>query len=127
MINFKILLISSIILLILDMIYINLVILKTFKKMIVNIQNTSIKVRLLPAILCYIVLIFSLNYFILNTKNTLKQKMINAFILGLVIYSVYDLTNYATISNWNWMVVFIDSLWGGLLFAITTFLTYKLV
>ena len=87
----------------------------------------AIKLKILPAILCYVILIFSLNYFILNNNKTIYQKIIDAFILGFVIYSVYDLTNYSTISNWSLNIVIIDSVWGGFLFAITTYLTYKLV
>jgi len=31
---------------------------------------------------------------------------------GLVLYGVYDLTNYATLAQWPWSVVVIDVAWG---------------
>ena len=106
---------------IIDFVYIGLISSK-FKEQILDIQKTEMTLRLLPTIVCYIALVFSLYYFILNNNNTREQKILNAFLLGLVIYAVYETTNYATIKNWKLDIVLIDTLWGGLLFAITTFL-----
>lgn len=33
-------------------------------------------------------------------------------VYGLVVYGVYDLTNYATLAQWPWAVVVIDVAWG---------------
>ena len=49
------------------------------------------------------------------------------FFLGLLIYSVFDLTTKAIFKNWEYKAVIIDSLWGGSLFAITTILTKKII
>jgi uncharacterized membrane protein len=106
---------------IVDFLYLGLISSK-FKEQILDIQKTEMVFRLLPTIVCYIALVFALNYFILNTNNTREQKILNAFLLGLCIYAVYETTNYATIQNWKLDIVLIDTLWGGLLFAITTFL-----
>ena len=50
----------------------------------------------------------------------------DAFILGILIYGVFELTNKGIFKNWNWMMVLYDGLWGGILFSITTMLVYKL-
>lgn len=105
----------------LDFMYINLI-LKYFQNMVLKIQKTPIKARLIPAILCYLVLIFSVYYFIILQNAPL----INAFLLGLTIYSVYELTNYATIKDWNLKFVIADSIWGGILFLLTTFIYRKI-
>jgi len=119
--------IKTIILLpLIDFVYLKLISDK-FNKQIVDIQGSEMKFRLLPAIICYIALIFGLYYFVINTNNTRQKKIINAFLLGLVIYSVYETTNYATIDKWSPEIVIIDSIWGGVLFGLTTFLvTLKL-
>lgn len=122
MINiFKNLFVITVIIGLLDFIYINLI-LKYFQNMILKIQKTPIKARLIPAILCYLVLIFSVYYFIILQNAPL----INAFLLGLTIYSVYELTNYATIKDWNLKFVIADSIWGGILFLLTTFIYRKI-
>jgi len=42
--------------------------------------------------------------------------------LGIVIYGVYETTNYALLKDLSILTVIIDTLWGGLLFASTTYL-----
>lgn len=94
-----------------------------FDKQLIRIQNEPVKLNLLAAILCYIFLIAGLYYFVL--KN--NKPVIDAAILGLVIYMVYETTNKAIISKWDWTTVLIDGVWGGILFGLTTYLTYKIV
>jgi len=93
-----------------------------FNQQISRIQGSPIQLYLLPAIICYISLIFGLYYFIIREKKSIKD----AFLLGLVIYSVFDLTNLALLRNWSPIIALIDSLWGGVLFGLTTALVYSL-
>jgi uncharacterized membrane protein len=44
------------------------------------------------------------------------------FLLGISIYGVYELTNYTTLIDWNLKMVFLDTLWGGILFTSTLYL-----
>ena len=120
---YKKIIISSIVMLILDMIFISLIKDK-YSKMIQKIQNSPMKVRTISALICYILLILGLNYFILNdpTKN-----LLDAFILGFVIYGVYDTTTFALIKDWDLKLAVIDSFWGGTLFYLTTLITKKLI
>ena len=93
-----------------------------FQKQIVSVQGSPVKFRIIPAILCYVALVFGLWYFVIREKKSWKY----AFLLGLVIYTVYETTNYAILSNWKWQTVIMDSLWGAILFALTTKLVYLL-
>ncbi len=112
---------SIIILPIIDFIYLKSIS-AHFSQQILDVQNSPMTFRLVPAILCYIALIFALNYFILNTNNSKQQKILNAFLLGLCIYAVYEMTNYTLLEKWSLKTVIIDTLWGGILFALTTFI-----
>tara|TARA_A100001015_G_C14814970_1_gene642315 strand:+ start:365 stop:736 length:372 start_codon:yes stop_codon:yes gene_type:complete len=120
---YKKILISSIVMLILDMIFISLIKDK-YSKMIQKIQNSPMKVRTISALLCYILLILGLNYFILNDPS---KNLLDAFILGFVIYGVYDTTTFALIKDWDLKLAVIDSFWGGTLFYLTTLITKKLI
>jgi uncharacterized membrane protein len=44
-----------------------------------------------------------------------------------VIYGVYDATNYALLRKWNPYLSIIDTLWGGVLMATTTYITYSVL
>jgi len=93
-----------------------------FYTLVNKIQKSPLKLRIFPTILCYIFLIFSLYYFIVN-KNA---PIFDAFLLGLAIYAVYDTTNMAIFKNWNYKTLIIDTLWGGILFSLTYFI-YKYI
>ena len=111
--------VSGLIMLFLDFIYLSLT--KNFyKNLIQNIQKEKFKIRIFPTIFCYIFLLFSLYYFIL--KN--KRPVLDAFILGVCIYAVFELTNFAIFNKWSIKAVFLDTIWGGILFALTTYITY---
>jgi uncharacterized membrane protein len=109
------LLISAIVFVCLDFFYLNLM-KGYFNNQIKAIQGTKIQINLLAVIICYIFLIFGLNYFIIKPKRSVSD----AFLLGLVIYGVYETTNWALFSKWQITSVIIDTLWGGILFALTT-------
>jgi len=107
---------TGILLVVIDSIYIGIVGQK-FGKMIEKIQGGKPMVfNMLGAIIAYVFLIIGLYVFIIKEK----QPIWKAFVLGLVIYGVYEGTNYAIIQEWKPWAVVLDTLWGGILFAITT-------
>ena len=75
-----------------------------FNKMIFNIQKSNLSVKYMPAFFVYLFMTFSIYHFIISKKGTL----LDAFILGICIYSVYELTNYALIDKWPLKIVLID-------------------
>ena len=44
-------------------------------------------------------------------------------LLGLVIYGVYDFTNYATLRDWPLALVLVDVAWGAVLCGATAWIT----
>ena len=81
-----------------------------------SVQGSTPQMNFLGVILCYIFLIIGLNYFIIKPNKSVQD----AFLLGLVIYGVFETTNMALFTKWEWLTVIIDTLWGGILFALTT-------
>jgi len=94
-----------------------------FSKQIMDVQGEPLKVNYYSAFLCYLLLVFALYHFIIAPRRSL----FDAFLLGFIIYGVYETTTKALLKKWNWMTVFVDTLWGGILFALTAYLTYKMV
>ena len=114
-------LITAIVFLLVDFVYLNFLG-GYFKNQIQKVQGTPLKVNYLGMALCYIFLIIGLYYFIIKPHRSVQD----AFLFGLVIYGVYETTSYALLSKWSIFTVFIDTLWGGILFALTTFIINKL-
>lgn len=79
----------------------------------------------------YILYSFGITYLILNPNfhslESLFKIFCNGFILGLVAYGAYDLTNHATMKDWPMIVTVVDMLWGGTLTSITAVITYKIM
>jgi len=109
-------LISAILFISIDFVYLSMI-QGFFNSQIQRVQGSPIKVNYLGAALCYIFLIVGINYFIIKPRKSVSD----AFLLGIVIYGVYETTNYALFKNWSILTVIIDTLWGGTLFAATTY------
>lgn len=113
---------SSIVLLGLDAIFLNLIS-KHFHEQIFKVQKEPMRVNMLGAVLCYILLIFAINFFVIREKKS----PLYAALLGFVIYGVYETTSYALLKKWSLTTVLIDSLWGGILFGLTTYIVYRVI
>ena len=111
------LLLSAVTFVSIDYIYLNLI-KDYFGKQVQAVQGSPLKINYLGAILCYIFLIIGLNYFIIKPKRSVQD----AFLFGLIIYAVFETTTWALFKNWSVLTVLIDSLWGGILFALTTYI-----
>ena len=114
-------LISAIIFVILDGTYLNLV-KGYFNKQVKSIQGSDIQMNIVATGLVYVVLIYGLNYFIIRKNKSVKE----AALLGFFVYAVYELTNLALFKNWSIFTVIIDTLWGTVLFGLTTAIVYKI-
>jgi uncharacterized membrane protein len=115
------LLVSAIVLVSIDFIYLN-IIKDFFGKQIQSVQGSKLEVNFLGAAICYILLIVGINYFIIKPRKSVSE----AFLLGIIIYGVYETTSYALFKNWSILTVIIDTLWGGALFASTTYIVNML-
>jgi uncharacterized membrane protein len=114
-------LLSAIVMISLDFVYLT-VMKGYFSNQVKAVQGTPLKINYLGAAICYVFLITGLNYFIIKPRKSVTD----AFLLGIVIYGVYETTNYALFSNWSIISVIIDTLWGGLLFATTAYVVEKI-
>jgi uncharacterized membrane protein len=115
------LLISAVLFVCIDAIYLNLM-KGYFNNQIKQVQGSPIQLNLVGAFLTYIFLIYGLNYFIISKNRSVSD----AFLLGIVIYAVYEFTNLSLLKNWHVLTTILDTTWGGILFALTTFLVYKI-
>ena len=95
-----------------------------------DLQGSPIELRILPTIIVYISMLCGLVYFIFMPYEQHKNKMravYNAALFGFVLFSVYEFTNYAIIKKWKPLYVIMDSLWGPVLYGVTTYITLSLL
>lgn len=85
-----------------------------------NINNEDMKfdfLKIISAILCYLLMTGGIYYFSVKENNTL-----NALILGLIVYGIYNTTNYSTLNKFSLNVALIDTIWGTTLFTAVAFI-----
>lgn len=87
-----------------------------YTRQIMAVQGSPLRINMFGAVVTYVFLIFGLNYFIIRPGRSAQD----AFLLGLVVYGVYDFTSLALFSKWQLLTSVIDTLWGGTLFYLTT-------
>jgi len=93
-----------------------------FNSQVEKIQRSRITLNMSGALLCYVVIVLSLYYFIIRRRETI----LNAMLFGWSVYLIYELTNKAIFNEWKWNTVLIDGIWGGLLYGLTTLVVYSM-
>lgn len=86
-------------------------------------EGDAIKPRLLAAAGVYLALPGGIVLFALprvDPARPLVSALGWGFLYGLVVYSVYDLTNRATLREWPIKMATVDICWGGILCAVST-------
>ena len=111
----------GLVLFLLDIIFISFMF-KNFNDQILLVQGSSIKLNILGGILSYFFLTLGLYYFIIKENKS----HFDAFILGLCIYGVYEYTTLALLKNWLLKTTIIDTIWGGTLFALSTYIIQRI-
>lgn len=104
---------------------IDLIWLTLTKKVYDNWLSPFERVLNIPAaILVYLFIPFGLAYLVIsrNSGDLPNSKIImDAFVYGVCAYSVYDLTNLATLKGWSVPMVIVDIIWGGVLCSMVTY------
>jgi uncharacterized membrane protein len=91
---------------------------KHFANQILIVQAKPMNVQMLPVVITYIILVFGLYYFIIKQRKS----VMDAALLGFVIYGVYEFTNKSIIKDWTYFTAVLDVTWGTILFGLTTYL-----
>lgn len=79
------------------------------------IQGKPLAVRLIPAALVYIIMIGAVWFFAVEPSKTWLEAAGRGALIGLAMYGVYDMTNYATLTAYPLAFALSDMLWGAFL------------
>lgn len=75
----------------------------------------------------YFLFLIGLVFFVIEPavqKQSWTYALTAGAFFGLITYATYDLTNLAVTKNWPLLITFVDLLWGTVLCAIISTLTY---
>ena len=114
---------SSAILLTVDVLYLYNIGMLGFTKNVELIQKSPLELNVYGALLSYICVVGVLYYFIISQRKPVTD----AFLLGIFLYGTFDMTNLSMFTKYAWRTAIADTLWGGTLFAFTTWATYRVL
>lgn len=63
---------------------------------------------------------------IVSIAYKIREPTLAAFIIGLVAYGTYSFTSYAIYPDWPLWLAVSETLWGGILLAMTTYISLTL-
>ncbi len=76
------------------------------------------------AFLVYVLIPLGIVLFVLprvSPENLAASALGWGFLYGVILYGVYDLTNYSLIDRWPWRMTLVDMAWGGFICAVTSY------
>ena len=106
-------LIASIILLVLDLLWLKLFMGPKYEHLVPKIQGSKMQLNIYSAIGAYALMLVVL----VNIVIKYKLSYLDTFIFGFCLYGVYDLTCGAIFKNWDFPLALIDMLWGGIVYV----------
>jgi uncharacterized membrane protein len=108
-----------------DMVWLAVVAKNFYRKQLGFLMKPDI--NWIAAILFYLLFIAGLIIFVI-TPALVRQSWVHALLFGalfgLVTYATYDLTNLATVKDWPLLVTVVDLIWGSVLAAAVSVITY---
>ena len=108
-----------------DMIWLVLVAKKFYQDQIGFLMKPDI--NWIAAIIFYLLFIAGLVTFVISPaveKHSLVHSLLFGALFGLITYATYDLTNLATLKDWPFIVTVVDLIWGTVLAASISVITY---
>lgn len=108
-----------------DFIWIQLVMKQRYMTLIPKVQRMSMKVKYIPAALSYLTIVLPILLFSIPNVRPNQRFFDSLFfggLLGLCMYGMFSFTNYALLENWTIDVVLLDTLWGGFLYTLVTYI-----
>jgi len=122
---FKLFLIALPVFVVIDMAWLVLIAKKFYQDQIGFLMKPDI--NWLAAILFYLLFISGLVIFVITPaveKHSWIHALVYGALFGLITYATYDLTNLATLKNWPYLVAIVDLIWGTLLAASISVISY---
>lgn len=83
--------------------------------------------NLFAAAVFYFIFIAGLIYFVITpalTTQSWSHALLAGTFFGFVTYATYDLTNLATLKDWPLIITIVDLIWGMVLSATISIITY---
>ena len=86
-----------------------------------RMSGNSLQPIIWAALVVYLAIPLGIMLFVLprvSTDNLTGSALLWGALYGIVVYAIYDMTNYSLVRDWPLRVALIDIVWGGFLNAV---------
>jgi uncharacterized membrane protein len=114
--------------LIIDYLWLGVIMSKFYKNemgALARIHNGALTPVIWAAVIVYILIPLGIVLFAVprvSPEHRVSSALFWGFIYGVILYGVYDMTNYSLINKWPLRMSIVDILWGGTINAVITYL-----
>jgi uncharacterized membrane protein len=108
-----------------DMVWLGLVAKNFYAKQVGFLMKSNINWP--AAIIFYLLFVVGLVLFVVSPaleKHSWMHAVLFGALFGLITYATYDLTNLATMKDWPLLITIVDLIWGSVLAASVSTVTY---
>ncbi len=126
--NLKVYLITIVVFFLVDIVWLGFIAKNLYKNYLGHLMTPN--VNWTAALIFYALFIGGLVFFVINPaieKESIKYAILVGGFFGLITYGTYDLTNLATMKDWPLNITVIDLIWGTVLNAATSGITFTVV
>jgi uncharacterized membrane protein len=96
---------------------------KTELGSLARVQGDALAPVIWAAAVVYVLIPLGIVLFVLprvSPDHLIASALMWGFIYGIVLYGVYDMTNYSLVSSWSLRMSLVDILWGGSINAVAS-------
>jgi len=121
--------VPALVLIVLDILWILAFMGGKYKTMVEKIQRAPMKTNLLSVAMAYGLMVVGLWVFVLPKLKSTSRAVDAIFwggLFGLVCYGIYNLTNGAIFSQWDFHLALRDMAWGGFVYSVAALLSWSM-
>jgi uncharacterized membrane protein len=107
-----------------DLVWITLIVNKMYQEALFDILRTNPIIW--SAVFAWILIPLGIVLFTVPKSKNIKQSLLYGALYGLILYGVYDFTNYSILGPYTLTITLADILWGTFLCSISTLFSWKI-
>ena len=119
------LLILIVVLLVLDVIWINNVMSERYSQIFNKLLKGSIKLNYISAFITYCIMVLALYYFVLRESKDADDALFRGALMGFIMYGVYDGTLYAFLPIKDYQTGLLDVVWGTFICGLSSYIAFR--
>jgi uncharacterized membrane protein len=107
---------------------------KNYNYLVEKVQKTPLSINFIGAIFSYIIFMCGLFFFSIPLIEIKLKENKNLFFLcllyggglGLLLYGMFNATNYGIFTNYSYKIALMDSFWGFTIFTFSSYLFFSI-